>query len=119
MGSRSPVGRSGFERAGSRVEIKAGARRAMAGWEGFQLLFYTGISMSYAAAIDALNALAPELFIAPGRPRRKFSLAEFGVLLTELGDPQRRFPSILIAGTNGKGSTASTLSSILRASGLR
>lgn len=91
----------------------------MAGRGGVQLLFYTGISMSYAAAIDALNALAPELFTAPGRPRRKFSLAEFGVLLSELGDPQRRFPSVLIAGTNGKGSTASTLSSILRESGLR
>src|SRR5437764_7815850 len=75
--------------------------------------------MSYAAAIDALNALAPELHTAPGRPRRKFSLAEIGMLLAELGEPHRRFPSILIAGTNGKGSTAATLASILRASGLR
>lgn len=75
--------------------------------------------MSYAAAIDALNALAPELFVIPGRPRRKFSLSEIGILLAELGDPQLRFPSILIAGTNGKGSTAATLASILRASGLR
>jgi dihydrofolate synthase/folylpolyglutamate synthase len=75
--------------------------------------------MSYAAAIDALNALAPELFVTPGRPRRKFSLGEIGILLAELGDPQHRFPSILIAGTNGKGSTAATLASILRASGLR
>ncbi len=75
--------------------------------------------MSYAAAIDALNALAPELYTQPGRPRRKFSLAEIGILLADLGDPQQRFPGILIAGTNGKGSTASTLASILAASGLR
>lgn len=75
--------------------------------------------MSYAAAIDALNALAPELHTTPGRPRRKFSLREIGLLLAELGEPQRRFRSILIAGTNGKGSTASTLASILRASGER
>lgn len=36
-----------------------------------------------------------------------------------LGDPQRRFPSVLIAGTNGKGSTAAFLESSLRAAGLR
>jgi dihydrofolate synthase/folylpolyglutamate synthase len=75
--------------------------------------------MSYAAAIDALNALAPELFTSPGRPRHKFSLAEIGILLAELGNPQQRFRSILIAGTNGKGSTAATLASILQAFALR
>jgi dihydrofolate synthase/folylpolyglutamate synthase len=75
--------------------------------------------MSYAVAIEALNALAPELHTAPGRPRRKFSLAEIGILLEELGNPQQNFRSILIAGTNGKGSTASTLASILREAGLR
>ncbi len=41
------------------------------------------------------------------------------VLLTALGNPERAFPSVLIAGTNGKGSTASTLASILHASGLK
>lgn len=75
--------------------------------------------MSYAAAIDALNALAPELVSNPGRPRRKFSLSEIGILLAELDYPHRHFRSILIAGTNGKGSTASTLASILTAAGLR
>src|SRR6266567_152570 len=75
--------------------------------------------MSYAAAIDALNAMAPELYTRPGVPRRKFSLAEIGVLLHHLGDPHHRFQSILIAGTNGKGSTAATLSSILSAAGMR
>jgi hypothetical protein len=75
--------------------------------------------MSYAAAIEQLNAMAPELYAGSGQPRRKFSLDEIGILLAALGNPQRRFPSVLIAGTNGKGSTASTLASILTASGLR
>ena len=75
--------------------------------------------MSYAAAIDQLSAMAPELHTQPGQQRRKFSLAEIGALLTALGNPHHRFPSVLIAGTNGKGSTAATLASILQASGLR
>ena len=40
-------------------------------------------------------------------------------LLARAGRPDRAFPSILIAGTNGKGSTAAHLYSILRAAGLR
>lgn len=75
--------------------------------------------MSYQAAIDQLSAMTPELFTQPGHTRRKFSLDEVAVLLDALGNPHRTFPSVLIAGTNGKGSTAATLASILRASGLR
>jgi dihydrofolate synthase/folylpolyglutamate synthase len=75
--------------------------------------------MSYAAAIEQLNAMTPELHTQPGQTRRKFSLTEIGALLAALGNPHRRFRSVLIAGTNGKGSTAATLASILRSSGLR
>jgi dihydrofolate synthase / folylpolyglutamate synthase len=75
--------------------------------------------MSYAAALEQLNAMVPELYQSSGRPRRKFSLNEIRILLAALGDPHRRFPSVLIAGTNGKGSTAATLASILTASGIR
>src|ERR1035437_2112103 len=75
--------------------------------------------MSYAAAIEQLNAMVPELYTGAGVPRRKFSLDEIGILLGALGDPQRNFPSVLIAGTHGKGSTAATLASILTASGVR
>ena len=74
--------------------------------------------MSYLAAIDQLNAMVPELHTADGQPRRKFSLDEIRVLLSALGNPHRRFPAVLIAGTNGKGSTAATLASILTASGV-
>jgi len=80
---------------------------------------YTEASMSYAAAVDQLNAMVPELAPQPGRPRRKFSLDEIRVLLGELGNPQESFKSVLIAGTNGKGSTAATLASILSESGVR
>jgi dihydrofolate synthase/folylpolyglutamate synthase len=52
-------------------------------------------------------------------PKEKFDLAHMRVLLAALENPERRFSSVLIAGTNGKGSTAATLASILEASGLR
>jgi dihydrofolate synthase/folylpolyglutamate synthase len=81
--------------------------------------------MNYAEAIAHLHALGPEL--APAAigvggalaPRRKFDLDHMRRLCTALGDPQHRVPSILIAGTNGKGSTAATLASILNAAGYR
>ena len=38
-------------------------------------------------------------------------------LLAALGDPHRRFPSVHIAGTKGKGSTAAMIESCLRAAG--
>ena len=75
--------------------------------------------MSYQSAIDHLAAMAPELATNTGHSRRKFSLDEVGTLLAALGNPQRTFPSVLIAGTNGKGSTAATLAAILAASGMR
>ena len=75
--------------------------------------------MSYQDAIDALSRMTPELFVRQGQPRRKFSLDEMRTLLAALGDPQKKFPALLIAGTNGKGSTAATLAAILQASGLK
>src|SRR5271154_993937 len=76
--------------------------------------------MSYAAAVDNLYSLGHELAPpAPGVPRRKFDLAHMRVLAAALGNRHNAFPSILIAGTNGKGSTAATLSSILTAAGYR
>src|SRR5277367_2792991 len=75
--------------------------------------------MSYSAAIDGLQALAGELATTPGAPRRKFRLEEMRTLLAELGNPHLRFPSVLIAGTNGKGSTSATLASILAAAGYK
>ncbi len=71
-------------------------------------------------AIARLLALGGELQpAAPGQLRRKFELAHMRALLQSLGDPQNTFPAVLIAGTNGKGSTAATLASILQAAGMR
>ena len=49
----------------------------------------------------------------------KLGLAAIDELCARLGRPERRVPSILIAGTNGKGSTAATLSALARGGGLR
>jgi dihydrofolate synthase/folylpolyglutamate synthase len=49
----------------------------------------------------------------------KLGLESVRALARALGDPQRKFPAVHIAGTNGKGSTASMTASVLRAAGLR
>ncbi|MBZ0169938.1 bifunctional folylpolyglutamate synthase/dihydrofolate synthase protein FolC [Candidatus Methylomirabilis lanthanidiphila] len=67
--------------------------------------------MTYSAAIGYLYGLQ--------RYGVKLGLENIQRLLAAVGDPHRRFPSILIGGTNGKGSTAAFLSSILRAAGYR
>jgi dihydrofolate synthase/folylpolyglutamate synthase len=71
--------------------------------------------MSYETAVASMYALGHEL---ANTPSHKFDLSHMRVLLDKLGNPERRFPSVLIAGTNGKGSTAATLASILQAAGL-
>lgn len=54
-----------------------------------------------------------------GRQNWKTGLDAIRALLAELGDPQTSFKSVLIGGTNGKGSTAATLASILTAAGYK
>ncbi len=49
----------------------------------------------------------------------KLGLTNTEVLLDALGNPHKHFPSVQIAGTNGKGSTAVMLDSICRAAGIR
>jgi dihydrofolate synthase/folylpolyglutamate synthase len=51
--------------------------------------------------------------------RMNLSLANIAALLGRMGDPQLGYPSVLVAGTNGKGSVTTYVSSILRAAGLR
>ena len=72
--------------------------------------------MSYETAVAQMYALGHELAQTPAH---KFDLAHMRVLLAALGHPESRFPAVLVAGTNGKGSTAATLASILQASGLK
>jgi dihydrofolate synthase/folylpolyglutamate synthase len=84
--------------------------------------------MSYAQAMEGLYALGHEL--AHGSPvqtdssiadttRRKFNLDEMRVLAAALGHPELQFRSVLIAGTNGKGSTAAMLANIARTASYR
>ncbi len=83
--------------------------------------------MTYEDALEHLKALGPELRTGGSTAtgggglgqRRKFTLDHIRALLRALGEPQKSFPSVLIAGTNGKGSTASTLASMLHAAGLK
>src|SRR5208282_3972446 len=72
--------------------------------------------MSYETAVASMFALGHELAHTPSH---KFDLAHMRVLLKAMHHPELAFPSVLIAGTNGKGSTAATLASILQASGLK
>jgi len=72
--------------------------------------------VSYDFAVSKLYKLGHEL---ARTPTHKFDLAHMHVLLDAMDNPERKFPAVLIAGTNGKGSTAATLSSIARASGIR
>jgi dihydrofolate synthase/folylpolyglutamate synthase len=71
---------------------------------------------AYQTAVSELYRLGHELHRTPSY---KFDLQHMRVLCQALGSPQTRFASVLIAGTNGKGSTAATLASILRAAGYK
>jgi dihydrofolate synthase/folylpolyglutamate synthase len=72
------------------------------------------VPVSYEHAVERLLALGHEL-----TSNRKFNLEHMRVLAGALGHPERRLQTVLIAGTNGKGSTAATLASIAEAAGFR
>src|SRR6202167_3453945 len=75
--------------------------------------------MTYEESVRALFSLGREL-AAPQQARvQKFGLANISILAEDLGQPQRSSPCLHIAGTNGKGSTAAMLESIIRTAGLR
>src|SRR5207245_898247 len=67
------------------------------------------LRMTYPEALAYLDSLEA-LGIRPGLDRIE-------ALLARLGGPQTTFPSILVAGTNGKGSVVAFLASILRQAG--
>ncbi|MBF0557754.1 MAG: bifunctional folylpolyglutamate synthase/dihydrofolate synthase [Nitrospirae bacterium] len=65
--------------------------------------------MSYTSAVSYLYDLQKHSI--------KLGLERTEKLLTALGEPQRRFRSVHVAGTNGKGSTAAMIASMLMADG--
>jgi dihydrofolate synthase / folylpolyglutamate synthase len=83
---------------------------------GQQLATSDARLMSYDTAVARMYALGHELAQTPSH---KFDLAHMRVLLAALGHPESGLRTVLVAGTNGKGSTAATLSSILQASGVK
>ncbi|GBD16026.1 Folylpolyglutamate synthase [bacterium HR26] len=58
-------------------------------------------------------------FVANPFEREGIGLERTAWVLRALGNPERRYPSVHIAGTKGKGSTAACLASILGAAGYR
>src|SRR5467141_513266 len=75
--------------------------------------------MNYDAAVRFLLSLGRELAAPTQAAAAKFDLENITVLSERLGRPDRAYPSAHIAGTNGKGSTAAFLESILRHAGFR
>jgi dihydrofolate synthase / folylpolyglutamate synthase len=69
-------------------------------------------AQSHTEIVAALTSRWPEHRVAP-------SLGRIRALTELLGDPQRAYPVIHLTGTNGKGSTAAMIESLLRADGLR
>ena len=75
--------------------------------------------MNYDAAVRYLLTLGRELAAPTQAAAAKFDLENITILAERLGRPDRAYPSTHIAGTNGKGSTAAFLESILRCAGFR
>ncbi len=76
--------------------------------------------MDYSAALKYLGSFVDFERQPPGQAGRiAFTLERIKALAERLGHPERRFKSVHIAGTKGKGSTAAFCESVARAAGLR
>jgi dihydrofolate synthase/folylpolyglutamate synthase len=75
--------------------------------------------MNFQEAVNYLLSLGRELAAPTQAATAKFNLENISVLARRLGHPETRYPAVHIAGTNGKGSTAAFLESILREAGYR
>jgi dihydrofolate synthase/folylpolyglutamate synthase len=75
--------------------------------------------MNYAESLKYLFSLGRELAAPTQAAAAKFDLQNISTLAEALGHPERKYRSVHIAGTNGKGSTAAFTESILRRAGIR
>src|SRR5436309_7733931 len=75
--------------------------------------------MNFEESVRYLLSLGRELAAPTQAAAAKFNLENIAILANSLGHPERKYPSVHIAGTNGKGSTAAFLDSILRHAGYR
>ena len=71
---------------------------------------------TYQEALDYLYGFVPSVV---GRPDPEINLTRTRALLQAFDNPQLRFPSVVIAGTKGKGSTTAMIAQMARAAGLR
>ncbi len=74
--------------------------------------------MTYDEAVASLNALVNYEQQRDANAMRRVQLSRMRRICQGLGDPQRYFRAVLVAGTNGKGSICEMLYSMLRQSGL-
>jgi len=75
--------------------------------------------MNYQESLKYLLSLGRELAAPTQAAAAKFDLENIRALAAALGHPERKYRSVHIAGTNGKGSTAAFTESILRTAGFR
>src|SRR5277367_2711456 len=75
--------------------------------------------MNYESSVRYLLSLGRELAAPTQAAAAKFDLENIKILLERLGRPDRAYPIVHIAGTNGKGSTAAYIERILREAGFR
>jgi dihydrofolate synthase / folylpolyglutamate synthase len=75
--------------------------------------------MNYRESVRYLLTLGRELASPQQARAAKFDLQNIRAMCERMEHPERKFASVHIAGTNGKGSTAAMLASILRVAGLR
>ncbi len=75
-------------------------------------------TITYQETLDYMYAQLP-MFHRIGSAAYKADLDNTIALCSRLGNPEKKFKSIHVAGTNGKGSTSHMLASILQAAGLK
>ncbi len=75
--------------------------------------------MNYDESLKYLFSLGRELSAPTQAAAAKFDLENISTLAEALGHPEKKYCSVHIAGTNGKGSTAAFTESILRTAGFR
>ena len=69
--------------------------------------------MNYTECLNALNDLGQEMRGV------KFDLVTIRKIIASLGNPHTKYPTAIVAGTNGKGSTSAMLAAILSSAGYR
>jgi dihydrofolate synthase/folylpolyglutamate synthase len=86
--------------------------------QGKSLLWSRWSKMTYAETLDYLFNALP-MFQRVGASAYKADLTNTLFLCSHLGNPEKRFKTVHIAGTNGKGSTSHALAAVFQAAGYK